>query len=145
MRRALACLFAVLTLGIGASTASAQTTQNGLVNINLEDVTVQVPIGVAANVCDVNVALLATLVDAGETTACTAVADSTAGNVTVGAPDGTTTQNGLINVNLSNVTIQVPIAAAVNICDVNAAILAVLIDVDDAECDAQAGSHANNR
>lgn len=146
MRRVLACTFAALTLGLGAgaTTATAQTTQNGLVNINLEDVTVQVPIGLAANVCAVNVAAIATSVDVGNTTECTSVADATAQDVTVGAPSGTTTQNGLINVNLSNVTIQVPIAVALNICDVNVAILAVLLDPTGATCDAMASSHAGH-
>ena len=128
MRRVLACSFAALTLALGATagTAGAQTTQNGLVNLNLENVTVQVPIGVAANVCDVNVAVLANLVDTGATQQCSSIANAAGNAVTVGAPTGTTTQNGLVNVNLSNVTIQVPIAAAVNICDVNAAVLASL-------------------
>src|SRR3954468_19621386 len=107
MRRVLACSFAALTLALGATagTAGAQTTQNGLVNLNLENITVQVPIGVAANVCDVNVAVLANLVDLGQATQCRALANTDASAVTVGAPTGTTTQNGLVNVNLSNVTI----------------------------------------
>lgn len=42
-------------------TASAAVQQEGLVNVALEDVTIQVPIGVAANVCDLNVAVLAEL------------------------------------------------------------------------------------
>ena len=33
--------------------------QSGLVNVNLEDVALQLPIGVAANVCDVNANVLA--------------------------------------------------------------------------------------
>jgi hypothetical protein len=145
MRRVLASTFAALTLalGAGATTAAAQTTQNGLVNINLENITVQVPVGLAANVCDVNVAVIARLIDVGDRTRCTAVADATAQDVTVGsAPSGATTQNGLINVNISNVTIQVPIAVALNVCDVNVAILAVLIDTSDASCDATATSGA---
>jgi hypothetical protein len=144
MRRFLACAVAVLSLSVGAGSAGAQTTQNGLVNLNLENVTVQVPVGVAANVCDVNVAVLATLVDLGTTQTCTAVADATAQDVTVGAPTGTTTQNGLVNVNLSDVTIQVPVAVALNICDVNVAVLAVLVDPAGATCDAQANSHASH-
>jgi hypothetical protein len=146
MRRALACSFAALTLalGAGAGTAGAQTTQNGLVNLNLQDITVQVPIGVAANVCDVNVAILANLVDTGTTQHCSSIADAAAHAVTVGAPTGTTTQNGLVNVNVSDVTVQVPIAAAVNICDVNAAVLAALTDTAGASCDATANSHANH-
>jgi hypothetical protein len=44
---------------VGAPAASAQ--QEGLVNVNVEDVTIQVPIGVAANVCNLDVAVLAEL------------------------------------------------------------------------------------
>jgi hypothetical protein len=133
---------AVSCLG-AASAATAQTTQNGLVNLNLSDITVQVPIGVAANVCDVNVAVIANLVDTGAADTCTAVARATAQPVTVGSPTpGATTQNGLVNVNVSDVLIQVPIAAAVNICDVNAAVLASLSDVAGASCDAKSHSHA---
>jgi hypothetical protein len=144
MKRVLACTFAALTMAIGTGTAGAQTTQNGLVNLNLEDITVQVPIGVAANICDVNVAVLANLVDTGATGTCDALANTDASAVTVGsAPAGSTTQSGLVNVNVSHVTIQVPIAAAVNICDVNAAVLAALSDTAGASCDATANSHAN--
>src|SRR5919204_4332321 len=118
---------AVLALTGIAGTAGAQTTQNGLVNVSLTNTTVQIPVGIAANVCDVNVAALATLVRTGGATTCTAVADAVAMPVMVGtAPAGSTTQNGLVNVALTNTTIQVPIAAAVNLCDVNVAILAVL-------------------
>ena len=144
MRRFLACAVAALSLSIGAGSAGAQTTQEGLVNLNLENITVQVPIGVAANVCDVNVAVLAELVDAGAADTCTAVADSTARDVTVGAPTpGATQQSGLVNVNISDVLVQVPIAAAINICDVNAAVLASLTDVAGASCDARARGRAN--
>jgi hypothetical protein len=142
IRATMAAFVAAISCLAGASAASAQTHQNGLVNLNLENITVQVPIGVAANVCDVNVAVLANLVDAGQTQPCTALANTDASAVTVGAPTGTTTQNGLVNVNLSNVTVQVPIAAAVNICDVNAAVLAALADVAGSSCDATANSHA---
>lgn len=138
---AIAVLTAALAIGFAGS-ASAQTTQNGLVNISLTNTTVQVPIGVAANVCDVNVALIATLVNTGGSTACTAVADATAQPVTVGsAPAGSTTQSGLVNVALTNTTVQVPVAAAVNLCGVNAAILAVLAS-PPASCTAQSHSHA---
>jgi hypothetical protein len=142
IRATMAAFAAALFCLVGASAASAQTHQNGLVNLNLENVTVQVPIGVAANVCDVNIAVLANLVDTGTTQPCTALANTDASAVTVGAPTGTTTQNGLVNVNVSNVTIQVPIAAAVNICDVNAAVLAALSDVGGSSCDATANSSA---
>jgi hypothetical protein len=141
IRLTMAAFVAAVSCLTGASAAGAQTHQNGLVNLNLENVTVQVPIGVAANVCDVNVAVLANLVDTGTTQQCTALANTDASAVTVGAPTGTI-QNGLVNVNLSNVTVQVPIAAAVNICDVNAAVLAALSDVAGSSCDATATSHS---
>jgi hypothetical protein len=143
IRATIAAFVAAISCLAGASAASAQTHQNGLVNLNLENVTVQVPIGVAANVCDINVAVLANLVDVGQATQCRALANTNASAVTVGAPTGTTTQNGLVNVNLSNVTVQVPIAAAVNICDVNAAVLAALATAPGASCDATANSHAH--
>ena len=47
-----------LSLG-GAGAAQAATQQDGLVNVNVENVTAQVPIGIAANVCDVNANVLA--------------------------------------------------------------------------------------
>jgi hypothetical protein len=144
MKRYLAAVSTVAVLALTglAGTAGAQTTQNGLVNISLTNTTVQIPIGIAANVCDVNVAALATLVRTGGSTTCTAVADATAMPVTVGtAPAGSTTQNGLVNVSLTNTTIQVPIAAAVNLCDVNVAILAVLT-TSPASCTATSHSGA---
>jgi hypothetical protein len=145
LRHTLAAFVAALSCLAVSGTAGAQTTQNGLVNLNLDNVTVQVPIAVAANVCDVNIAVLANLVDTGANEACTAVANSTGQAVTVGAPAaGTTTQSGLVNVNLSNVTIQVPVAAAVNICDVNAAVLAAHGDIGSSSCNATARGRANH-
>jgi hypothetical protein len=74
---AVALLAGSLTLA-PAATASAQVTQNGLVNVSIDntnlivapDVNVQaaVPIGLAANVCNVNVAVLANLVSSAPTT-----------------------------------------------------------------------------
>jgi hypothetical protein len=62
-------------LAVSAAPASAQT-QEGLVNVAIEDVTVQVPISIAANICDLNVVALGELQDAGS--ACVATADSAA-------------------------------------------------------------------
>lgn len=92
MKRLLMASVAALTLT--AATASAQTTPelDGLVNVNIEDVlqdiavdlsieetnipvTLQVPVSVAANVCDVDVSVLTAQVDAGEAT-CAAVTGS---------------------------------------------------------------------
>jgi len=57
---------------------SSHTTQTGLVNVSLTNTTVQVPVGIAANLCGVTANILAS----GTTTApatCTALGNSTAG------------------------------------------------------------------
>jgi hypothetical protein len=64
------------TLTVGAMAPPAVAQQTGLVNVAIDDTNVivapqvvlqaQVPIGVAANVCNVNVAVLATLLDDGQ-------------------------------------------------------------------------------
>lgn len=46
-------------MAVAATVAPATAAnQNGLVNINLEDNIVQVPVAIAANVCNVDVAVL---------------------------------------------------------------------------------------
>ena len=125
-----------LALG-GAMPASAQNVQEGLVNVALEDVVVQAPIGIAANLCDLNVAVLAEVADqAGQ---CTATADSAASAGPSG--NGNTRQEGLVNVLVQDVVVQVPIALAANICDVNVAVIADVTD-DQAVCNADANSDA---
>ena len=134
-------LVVVLTTAVLAASAPASAArQSGLVNINVEDNVVQVPVAVAANVCDVTVAVLVSdLRDTGEST-CTALAASDA-TVTRARDGGATRQDGLINVNLENNTVQIPIAAAANICDVTVAVLATAILLDDAtSCTARAGA-----
>jgi hypothetical protein len=108
-----------------ASPAAAQNQQRGLVNVAVEDVIVQVPVAVAANICDVNVAVLANVAD--DAAACEATADSTAtsGPNSNGPP---TRQEGLVNVLVSDVLVQVPVSVAANVCDVNVAILATVLD-----------------
>ena len=85
-RRFFATLFATALLGVGtAAPASAQpVVTGGLVNVTLTNVLnnntviVQVPIGIAANVCDVNAAaILAQVRDTGSAT-CNADAESIA-------------------------------------------------------------------
>lgn len=60
---AAAAALAVSTAVALAPAASAQPRQEGLVNVNVEDVVLQVPIGVAANVCNLDVAVLAEVAD----------------------------------------------------------------------------------
>ena len=54
-----AVLATTVALGAAAAPAGAQN-QTGLVNVNIEDVAVTVPITAAANICGVNVVVLAT-------------------------------------------------------------------------------------
>lgn len=117
--------------------ATAQQ-QEGLVNVNVSDVTVQLPIAVAANVCDVNVNVLAQQFRTGGAE-CTSMAESGAtiewpGNGNGNGPN----QDGLVNVNVSDIVVQAPIGIAANICDVNANVLAEQVRLGGAECDAEA-------
>ena len=144
MRKGFVSLIATVMLAVAGAVApaAAQPNQTGLVNINVSDNVVQVPVAIAANVCNVDVnVLVGQLIDLGEAT-CNADAFSNA-EVTPRERGGNTRQNGLINVNLENNTVQVPIAAAANICDVDIAILVGAILEDDAtQCDANAGAEA---
>jgi hypothetical protein len=86
-KKLVASLFAtgLLAVGVAAPSASAQpVVTGGLINVTLVDVlshdeiAVQVPVGIAANVCDVNAAvLLAAVRDTGSAT-CNATAESIA-------------------------------------------------------------------
>src|SRR4051812_27308672 len=50
-RARLAAMAVTGALALGASGSAQAATQDGLVNVNIENVTAQVPVGVAANVC----------------------------------------------------------------------------------------------
>jgi hypothetical protein len=128
---ALAMMFAM------ALPATAQPPrQEGLVNVIIEDVFVQVPVAVAANVCDVNVNVLAEQTRDGGAV-CESVAESDA---TVGWGSDRDNENrrqrGLVNVDLNNIAVQVPIGIAANICDVNANVLAQQERDEGAVCEA---------
>ena len=142
MRKLVVTLLVSACAVLAASAPASAAQQTGLVNINVEDNVIQVPIAIAANICDVTVAVLvADLRDDGEAT-CRAFAASGA-TVTPrqGGGGGNTRQTGLINVNLENNTIQVPISAAANICDVDVVVLATAVLFDDAtQCTARAGA-----
>jgi len=124
----------VLAVGVAAAPASAQTQQSGLVNVAVVDNTVQVPIAVAANVCQVQVGVLASQLRQGPVT-CTA--NGTAiGTATGGGAGGPTTQNGLVNLAIDNNVIQVPIGIAANVCGVQAGVLANQLQQGAAQCNA---------
>ena len=131
----------ILAVGVAAAPASAQTQQSGLVNVAVVGNTVQVPIAVAANVCQVQVGVLAANLRQGPVT-CTA--NATAIGTATRAPGGggPTTQNGLVNLAITNNTIQVPVGIAANICGVQAGVLANQLQQGAARCDAAGNGRA---
>ena len=87
---------AAAVAAVPAATADAQTRQEGLVNVSLTDI--NVPIGVAANVCNVSANVLAANNFSGPFGDCDAIAPATA----TGGGNGNTRQNGLVNVSVSD-------------------------------------------
>ena len=134
IRLTMAAFVAAVSCLAGVSAASAQPHQSGLVNVAVVDNTVQIPIGVAANVCDVAVNILATATVTSPAD-CTAVAPATAFS-TGGGGGGGGSQSGLVNLWVSDNTIQVPIGIAANICDVAVNVLAQGTATGPAQCDA---------
>jgi hypothetical protein len=126
---------AASSLGLLAAPADAQPRQEGLVNVFIDNTTVQVPIAVAANVCDVTVGVLSGLM-LDDAAPCDAD-----GNATADAPEGTAArpdQSGLVNLTLTDTTVQIPIGIAANVCDVSAAVLAGPFFDDSDTCTAVA-------
>lgn len=107
-----------------AGPAAAQT-QSGLVNVDLSGNTVQVPIAVAANVCGVQAGVLAQQLAQGPTT-CNSASNGLANiSPTTGTGGGGGgTQQGLVNLSVTNNTVQIPLGIAANICGVQAGVLA---------------------
>ena len=134
IRLTMAAFVAAVSCLAGVTAASAQPHQSGLVNVAVVDNTVQIPVGIAANVCDVAVNILATATVTSPAD-CTAVAPATAFS-TGGGGGGGGSQSGLVNLWVSNNTIQVPIGIAANICDVAVNVLAQGTATGPAECDA---------
>ncbi len=82
MRR-IRSVFAVLVLTalmVATTAMPASAQQEGLVNLEISGNTVQVPIAVAANICDVSVNVVAQNTEPGSTTTCEALADAEANN-----------------------------------------------------------------
>ena len=138
--RLILAAFATAAMGLVGSTAATAANQNGLVNVDVSNNTVQVPIGIAANVCDVavNVLASATLTSPAN---CTAVSGATAYSTGNGG-GGSSNQQGLVNLAITNNTIQVPIGIAANICDVAANVLATQTATGPATCNATGNAGA---
>jgi hypothetical protein len=124
----------------GPATVNAQPEQNGLVNVALVDTTIQVPIAVAANICDVNVNALAQQLALGDT-ACGADATATAVD-SDGPGNSPVRQNGLVNIYAEDTTVQVPIGIAANLCDIDVNVLARQLELGERTCDAVGNAEA---
>lgn len=133
------CLLSMGALAAPAVAAPNDTWQNGLVNVAISDTTVQVPVALAANICDTTVNVLATQLADGSAP-CDAAADGTATRGDSGP--NSTRQRGLVNIALTNTTIQVPIGVALNLCDTTVNALSLQVVDGAAECDAVADAGA---
>ena len=111
----------------GAGMAQAQTNQSGLVNVSATQV--QVPIGIAANVCQVSANVLASA-SGNQLGNCDAVSQPTADQ----NHGGSTNQRGLVNISISDV--QIPIGVAANVCQVSVNVLALASGNQAGTCDA---------
>jgi hypothetical protein len=145
IRRTVAVLTSAAALtvtGVAMAPANAapnNANQEGLVNLALQDTTVQLPIALAANVCGVAVNLLASATASGPVD-CTAEGVATAERER-GGPNNAR-QNGLVNVAVQDTTVQVPIAVAANVCGVTVNAISALNLVGPTTCDALAEAGA---
>ncbi|MGH3005983.1 MAG: hypothetical protein ACRDOS_08825 [Gaiellaceae bacterium] len=146
-RRLVASVLATAAMSFTvAAPAAAQPPDNqagdSLVNVQIGDITVLAPIGVAANLCDVQANVLAEQVRTGDAT-CEATAESIA---TPGPGNGNGPDNqagdSLVNVQIGDITVKLPIATAANVCDVNVNVLAQQLRTGEATCEAVATSEA---
>lgn len=141
MKRFAVLLALALTMALAVvSSGAAQPNQRGLVNVAVVDNTVQIPIGIAANVCGVAVNILASSTVTGPVD-CTAVAGAEARG-RGGGGGGGGRQSGLINLYVADNLIQVPIGIAANICGVAANVLAQGTATGPATCEAEGNGTA---
>ena len=87
MRRILA-LISVTVLMVGVTTVPALAQVIGPILVNVGPTNIQVPVGVAANLCDINAAVLVQQFQDTGTAQCEAVVDNSPGQG--GGPPGTT-------------------------------------------------------
>ena len=133
---------ATLSLGGAVAGPAEAAPQQGLVNVSVVDNTVQVPIAVAANVCGTQVAVLSALLVNGPTD-CDALADATASSAGGGSGGGGGPQSGLVNIDISDNTIQVPVGIAANICGTQVGVLASGLAQGQTSCDAEGNADAD--
>jgi hypothetical protein len=111
-----------------------------LVNVAVTNNTVQIPLGVAANICGVTAAVLSQQISTG-TVNCSAISNATAFTTGSGGGGGAQ-QNGLVNVAITGNTIQVPVSAAANICGVGVAVLSQFVNTPATACTARSRGSA---
>jgi acyl-CoA hydrolase len=126
-----------LAIALAAPVAAANQAGDSLVNVQVSDTTIAVPIALAANLCDIDVNVLARQADIGRTT-CTATAESVA--TPGGGGGGNKAGDSLVNVQIDDLNVLLPIGIAANICDVNANVLAAQLDLGPTTCDAVANA-----
>jgi len=137
-----ASAFAVAGLTAASPALAGPVDQDGLVNVILTDVNVQVPVALAANICDVAVNVVATQVT-GDETDCEALANAEATNNQGGRESrGRVDQSGLVNLFVDDLNIQVPVSVAANLCNINVNVLALQLDAGDTVCVAQSDASA---
>jgi len=145
IRRTAVALTSAATLSLGAvamtpASAAPDTRQSGLVNLALTDTTVQIPIALAANVCGVTVQVLAAGLAQGPVD-CTTTSDGEATSAERGGA-GTTRQQGLVNVAITDTTVQVPLAVALNLCGLTVNALSGVAVTGPVTCEALADATA---
>jgi hypothetical protein len=142
MRFAALTAVGMLAVGLVAAPSASAQTQSGLINANISNNTVQVPVAIAANICDVDVnVLVQNLTQTGQTT-CNADADGIATAAGGNGGGGGANQQGLVNIDISNNTVQIPISVAANVCDVSVNVLAQDLSDGSATCGANSFSRA---
>lgn len=129
-----------IALATPASAAPNNANQTGLVNLSLQETTIQVPIALAANICGVALNVLAAGNVAGPVQ-CTADGVTSAQRQGGGGANNAN-QTGLVNVAIQDTTVQVPVAVAANVCGVAVNVVAAANVVGPTTCDALADSGA---
>jgi hypothetical protein len=124
-----------LVLALVGPVGAANRAGNTLVNVQVSDLTILVPISVAANICDTTVNVLANQID-GDAPVCTATADSAASPGNGGGGGGNRAGNSLVNVQLDDVFLAVPVGVALNLCDTSVNLLSTQVDTGMLTCDA---------
>jgi hypothetical protein len=117
-----------------ASAAPNNANQEGLVNLALQDTNIQVPIGIAANICGVAANVLASSNVTGPVD-CEAEGVGTAERQGGGGPNNAR-QSGLVNVAIQDTNVQVPVAVAANVCGVTVNALSSLNLTGPTDCEA---------